>query len=50
MTQIYNDRKLFFGGGPGIAASDSFGAASSGNPGADGRNNRSRGILFFKTF
>ncbi|GJZ38779.1 regulator of nonsense transcripts 1 homolog isoform X1 [Tanacetum coccineum] len=41
--KIYNDRKLFFGGGPGIAASDSFGAAPSGNPGADGRNNRSRG-------
>ncbi|PWA91994.1 regulator of nonsense transcripts 1 [Artemisia annua] len=41
--KIYNDRKLFFGGGPGISASDSFGAAPSGNPGADGRNNRSRG-------
>ncbi|CAH1428983.1 unnamed protein product [Lactuca virosa] len=43
--KIYNDRRLFFGGGPGISANDNFGsAAASGNPGADGRNSRSRGV------
>nr|XP_043626562.1 regulator of nonsense transcripts 1 homolog [Erigeron canadensis] len=40
--KIYNDRRLFFGG-PGMGANESFGSATSGNPGADGRNNRSRG-------
>lgn len=41
--KMYNDRRLFFGGGPGIGANDSFGSAASGNSGADGRNSRSRG-------
>lgn len=50
MTQMYNDRRLFFGGGPGIGANDSFGSAASGNSGADGRNSRSRGILVLKPF
>ncbi|KAI3756474.1 hypothetical protein L1987_56295 [Smallanthus sonchifolius] len=39
-TQMYNDRRFFFGGGPGIVPNDSFGST---NPGADRRNSRSRG-------
>ncbi|KAL8263801.1 hypothetical protein R6Q59_021931 [Mikania micrantha] len=38
--KMYNDRRFFFGGGPGIVPNDSFGSA---NPGADRRNSRSRG-------
>ncbi|OIT06211.1 PREDICTED: regulator of nonsense transcripts 1 homolog [Nicotiana attenuata] len=38
--KIYNERRLFFGGGPGIPG-DSFGSASG--PNADRRNSRSRG-------
>ncbi|KAI3689592.1 hypothetical protein L2E82_47554 [Cichorium intybus] len=36
--KIYNDRRFFFGGGPGIVPNDSL-----TNPGADKRNGRSRG-------
>ncbi|KAL1829994.1 hypothetical protein ACET3Z_008406 [Daucus carota] len=36
--KIYNDRRLFFGGGPGMMPNDSFGSAD-----AERRNSRSRG-------
>ncbi|KAJ8773983.1 hypothetical protein K2173_009414 [Erythroxylum novogranatense] len=39
--KIYNDRRLFFGGGSGILANDSFGVVSTSSPGA--RSSRSRG-------
>ncbi|KAJ0594500.1 putative Helicase superfamily, ATP-binding domain, RNA helicase UPF1, UPF2-interacting [Helianthus annuus] len=38
--KMYNDRRFFFGGGPGIVPNDNFGST---NPGADRRNSRSRG-------
>ncbi|KAK3016761.1 hypothetical protein RJ639_006434 [Escallonia herrerae] len=41
--KIYNDRRLFFGGGPGIVPSDSFGSVNSSSPNADRRSSRSRG-------
>ncbi|KAI5594482.1 hypothetical protein BDE02_03G076200 [Populus trichocarpa] len=41
--KIYNDRRLFFGGGPGIVPNDSFGSVASASSNADRRNSRSRG-------
>ncbi|MBA0709688.1 hypothetical protein Golax_024712 [Gossypium laxum] len=40
--KIYNERRLFFGGGPGIVPNDNFGAASS-SPNVDRRSSRARG-------
>ncbi|KAH1106501.1 hypothetical protein J1N35_010269 [Gossypium stocksii] len=40
--KIYNERRLFFGGGPGIVPNDNFGPASS-SPNVDRRNSRARG-------
>ncbi|KAA3469182.1 regulator of nonsense transcripts 1-like protein [Gossypium australe] len=40
--KIYNERRLFFGGGPGIVPNDNFGAASS-SPNVDRRSTRARG-------
>ncbi|XP_057476213.1 regulator of nonsense transcripts 1 homolog isoform X1 [Actinidia eriantha] len=40
--KIYNDRRLFFGGGPGIVP-DTFGSVPSSSPNSDRRNSRSRG-------
>ncbi|KAL6985835.1 Regulator of nonsense transcripts 1-like protein [Sarracenia purpurea var. burkii] len=40
--KIYNDRRLFFGAGPGIVP-DTFGSVVSSNPNSDRRNSRSRG-------
>uniref|UniRef100_A0A166D5Q4 Uncharacterized protein n=1 Tax=Daucus carota subsp. sativus TaxID=79200 RepID=A0A166D5Q4_DAUCS len=40
--KIYNDRRLFFGGGPGMVPNDSLGSASS-SANADRRSSRSRG-------
>ncbi|KAI3703427.1 hypothetical protein L1987_73495 [Smallanthus sonchifolius] len=40
LKKMYNERRFFFGGGPGIVPNESFGSA---NPGADRRNSRSRG-------
>ncbi|KAL2545372.1 Regulator of nonsense transcripts 1-like protein [Forsythia ovata] len=40
--KIYNDRRLFFGGGPGIVPNDSFGSSAS-YPNADRRSTYSRG-------
>ncbi|XP_048131750.1 regulator of nonsense transcripts 1 homolog [Rhodamnia argentea] len=41
--KIYNDRRLFFGGGPGIMPHDGFGSIASSSPNADRRSSRSRG-------
>lgn len=43
VLQIYNERRLFFGGGPGAVQGDSFGSASG--PSADRRNSRPRGMV-----
>ncbi|KAL7182615.1 hypothetical protein ACSBR1_041329 [Camellia fascicularis] len=40
--KIYNDRRLFFSGGPGIVP-DNFGSVASSSPNSDRRNSRSRG-------
>lgn len=42
LMQIYNERRLFYGGGPGVAANDNFspGAGTS----SDRRNSRGRGM------
>lgn len=45
---MYNDRRFYFGGGPGIVPNDSFGSAASANAGADRRDSRSRGTLVFE--
>ncbi|KAK4489187.1 hypothetical protein RD792_004981 [Penstemon davidsonii] len=41
MAQIYNDRRLFYGGGPGMVPNDTFGSAASS---ADRKGARSRGL------
>ncbi|KAJ6933050.1 regulator of nonsense transcripts 1 [Populus alba x Populus x berolinensis] len=41
--KIYNDRRLFLGGGPGIVPNDSFGSVASASSNADRRNSRARG-------
>uniref|UniRef100_A0A2P2LM33 Uncharacterized protein n=1 Tax=Rhizophora mucronata TaxID=61149 RepID=A0A2P2LM33_RHIMU len=41
--KIYNDRRLFFGGGAGIVANENFGAVASSNLNADRRSGRARG-------
>nr|GEY08742.1 regulator of nonsense transcripts 1 homolog [Tanacetum cinerariifolium] len=41
--KMYNDRRFYFGGGPGIVPNGSFGSAASANAGADRRDSRSRG-------
>ncbi|KAK4350991.1 hypothetical protein RND71_030304 [Anisodus tanguticus] len=41
--KIYNDRRLFFGGGPGIVPGNNYGSVASPNPNADMRNSHSRG-------
>ncbi|KAE9459346.1 hypothetical protein C3L33_08748, partial [Rhododendron williamsianum] len=40
--KIYNDRRFFFGGGPGIVP-DAFGSVASSSPNSDRRNSHSRG-------
>lgn len=42
--QIYNERRLFFGSGPGIIPNDNFGSVASSNPNADRRSSRGRGM------
>lgn len=44
-TQIYNDRRLFFSGGPGVVPNDTFGSAASPGQNADRRSSRGRGML-----
>ncbi|XP_048229748.1 regulator of nonsense transcripts 1 homolog isoform X2 [Ricinus communis] len=41
--KIYNDRRLFFGGGPGIVSNDNFGSGASSSPNSDRRSSRGRG-------
>ncbi|KAJ4953511.1 hypothetical protein NE237_030343 [Protea cynaroides] len=41
--KIYNDRRLFFGGGPGIVPNDTFASVGSSNLNADKRGGRARG-------
>ncbi|KAL3499815.1 hypothetical protein ACH5RR_038908 [Cinchona calisaya] len=41
--KIYNDRRLFFGGGPGIIPNDTFGSFATSSTNADRRGSRSRG-------
>nr|POF21211.1 regulator of nonsense transcripts 1 like [Quercus suber] len=40
--KIYNDRRLFCGGGPGVVPNDTFGSVAS-SPNADRRSGRGRG-------
>ncbi|KAK8640038.1 hypothetical protein V6N13_138403 [Hibiscus sabdariffa] len=41
--KIYNDRRLYFGGGPGIVPNDNFGATASSSANVDRRSGRGRG-------
>ncbi|XP_008786216.2 regulator of nonsense transcripts 1 homolog isoform X1 [Phoenix dactylifera] len=41
--KIYSDRRLFFGGGPGIVHADNFASPSSSSPNADKRSGRGKG-------
>lgn len=43
LMQIYNDRRLFYGGGPGVVASDNFGSIGSGIT-SDRKSGRGRGM------
>jgi len=40
--QIYNERRLFYGGGPGVAANDNFGSGAGTS--SDRRTGRGRGM------
>lgn len=46
VTQIYNERRLFYGGGAGAVPNDNFGSVAS-SPNTDRRGPRSRGMLLF---
>lgn len=46
MVQIYNDRRLFFAGGPGVVPNDNFGPVAPSGPNADRRSSRGRGMFF----
>lgn len=50
LKQIYNDRRLFFGGGPGVVPSDSYGSVASSGQSSDRRSGRGRGMLFLVSF
>ncbi|XP_010274588.1 PREDICTED: regulator of nonsense transcripts 1 homolog isoform X2 [Nelumbo nucifera] len=41
--KIYNDRRLFFGNGPGVVPNDNFGSIGSSSSNSDKRGNRSKG-------
>lgn len=43
--QIYNDRRLFFGGGPGVVPSDNYASVSPSNQNTERRSSRGRGML-----
>lgn len=49
VSQIYNERRLFYGGGPGIVPNDTFGSVGS-SPNSDRRGPRSRGMSFLLVF
>lgn len=42
LLQIYNERRLFYGGGPGVAANDNFGSGAGTS--SDRRSGRGRGM------
>ncbi|KAG7015680.1 Regulator of nonsense transcripts 1-like protein [Cucurbita argyrosperma subsp. argyrosperma] len=44
--KIYNDRRLFFAGGPGVVPNDNFGPVAPSGPNADRRSSRGRGSYF----
>ncbi|XP_077254221.1 transcription factor MYB74-like [Tasmannia lanceolata] len=46
LYMIYNDRRLFFGGGPGIVPNDNFGSVYSSNPTADKRSSHTKDVIF----
>lgn len=48
-AQIYNERRLYYGGGAGIVPNDTFGSVVS-SPNSDRRGPRSRGMLFLPVF
>lgn len=50
MLQIYNDRRLFFAGGPGVVPNDNFGPVAPSGPNADRRSTRGRGMFFYFLF
>ncbi|KAI5327829.1 hypothetical protein L3X38_027225 [Prunus dulcis] len=41
--KIYNDRRLFFGGGPGVIPNDNYGSIASSGQSVDRRSTRGRG-------
>ncbi|KAG7952432.1 hypothetical protein I3843_12G058400 [Carya illinoinensis] len=43
--KIYNDRRLFFSGGPGVVPNDTFGSVASPGQNADRRSSRGRGTF-----
>lgn len=45
LMQIYNDRRLFFGGGPGVVPSDNYASVSPSNQNTERRSSRGRGML-----
>lgn len=49
VPQIYNERRLFYGGGAGAVPNDSFGSVSSSSN-TDKRGPRSRGMQLFLVF
>lgn len=49
VAQIYNERRLFYGGGAGAVPNDNFGSVAS-SPNTDRRGPRSRGMLLILIF
>lgn len=49
VAQIYNERRLFYGGGPGIVPNDNFGSVASSSS-TDRRGPRSRGNVILLVF
>ncbi|KAL5990593.1 Regulator of nonsense transcripts 1-like protein [Asimina triloba] len=46
--KIYNDRRLFLGGGPGIVPNENYGSVGSSSPNADKRANRNKGQSYMQ--
>lgn len=45
VKQIYNDRRLYFGGAPGAGPADSFGPIGSTSSNVDKRGGRAKGKI-----
>lgn len=45
LTQLYNDRRLFFSGATGVVPNDAFGSVASSGPNGDRRSSRGRGMF-----